>query len=240
MAPGGAARIDPAAPAWDARAMTATPIPHVSPRASRFGRVALGLSLVLIALNLRALFPSLSALLPEAMAGTGASPALASVMTTLPVLCLGVFSFAAAPAARRLGTERAVLLALCAVAAGTALRGLGTVPALLGGGVLAGAGIAFGNVLLPGLVKRDFPDRIAAMTGLYSMSLSAGAAVAAALTVPAARARARGRGPRGLGAAGRRGGGPVAAPLPRRPAARPGPPRARAPARSTAAASPGR
>ena len=159
-----------------------------SPRAARIGRVLLGLSVVIIALNLRALFPSLSALLPEVMAGTGASPGLASLMTTLPVLCLGVFAFAAAPVARRLGTERAVLLALAAVSAGTALRGSATVPALLGGGVLAGAGIAFGNVLLPGLVKRDFPDRIAPMTGLYSMSLSAGAALAAAFTVPVARA----------------------------------------------------
>ena len=157
-------------------------------RASRLGRWLLGLSLMLIALNLRALFSSLSALLPEVMRGTGAEPAAASLMTTVPVLCLGLFSPAAAPLARRLGTERAVLLALGAVAAGTALRGFGTVPAILAGGLVAGAGIAFGNVLLPGLVKRDFPDRIALMTGLYSMSLSAGAAVAAALTVPVAAA----------------------------------------------------
>lgn len=155
-------------------------------RRAGFGRILLGLGLVLIALNLRALFPSLSALLPEIMRATGAGPAAASLMTTVPVLCLGLFSPAAAPVARRLGTERAVLLALLAVAAGTALRGFGTVPAILGGGLVAGAGIAFGNVLLPGLVKRDFPDRIALMTGLYSMALSAGAAVTAALTVPAA------------------------------------------------------
>ncbi len=75
-----------------------------------------------------------------------------------------------------------------AIAAGTALRGFATLPMLLSGGILAGAGIAFGNVLLPGLVKRDFPDRIAPMTGLYSMALSGGAALAAGLTVPIARA----------------------------------------------------
>ncbi len=155
---------------------------------SRLGRWLLGASLMLIALNLRSLFSSLSALLPEVMHGTGAGPAATSLMTTVPVLCLGVFSFAAAPVARRLGTERAVLLALAAVAAGTALRGFGSVSALLGGGFVAGGGIAFGNVLLPGLVKRDFPDRIAQLTGLYSMSLSAGAAVAAAFTVPIAQA----------------------------------------------------
>lgn len=177
----------PGAPLVDARpeAPAARPAPL-----SRLGPVLLGLSLMLIALNLRPLFASLSALLPEVMRGTGAGPAAASLLTTVPVLCLGVFSPAAAPVARRLGTERTVLIALAAVAAGTAMRGWATVPALLTGGFLAGAGIAVANVLLPGLVKRDFPDRIALLTGLYSMSLSAGAAVAAALTVPVFRATA--------------------------------------------------
>ncbi len=183
-------------PSSHSSALESTPLSDSGPQAptvqpfagSRLGRLLLALSLMLIALNLRSLFSSLSALLPEVMRGTGAGPAAASLMTTVPVLCLGVFSFAAAPMARRLGTERAVLLALFAVAAGTALRGVGTVPTLLGGGLVAGAGIAFGNVLLPGLVKRDFPDRIAQLTGLYSMSLSAGAAVAAAFTVPIAHA----------------------------------------------------
>ncbi len=172
------------APADRAAAPPASPVPAAPP--ARIGRLLLGLSVMLIALNLRALFSSLSALLPEVMRGTEAGPTAASVMTTVPVLCLGLFSPAAAPVARRLGIERAVLLALAAVAAGTALRGLATVPAILAGGLVAGAGIAFGNVLLPGLVKRDFPDRIALLTGLYSMSLSGGAAVAAAFTVPVA------------------------------------------------------
>ncbi len=157
-------------------------------RQSRTVRLVLGASLLLIALNLRVLFASLSALLPEIMRGTGVGPATASLITTLPVLCLGVFSFPVARLAARFGAERVVLAALMAIAAGTALRGFATLPMLLSGGILAGAGIAFGNVLLPGLVKRDFPDRIAPMTGLYSMALSGGAALAAGLTVPIARA----------------------------------------------------
>ncbi len=154
---------------------------------SRHGRLFLGICLMLIALNLRVLFSSLSALLPEVMRGTGAGPAGASLMTTVPVLCLGLFSPLAAQLARRFGTERVVMAALLAVTVGTGLRGLASVPALLLGGFVAGVGIAFGNVLLPGLVKRDFPDRIALLTGLYSMSLSGGAAVAAAFTVPLAQ-----------------------------------------------------
>ena len=150
--------------------------------------LVLGASLLLIALNLRVLFASLSALLPEVMHGTGAGPVAASLITTLPVLCLGIFSLPVARLAGRFGAERVVFAALLAIAAGTAVRGFATLPTLLGGGILAGAGIAFGNVLLPGLVKRDFPDRLAPMTGLYSMALSGGAALAAGLTVPIAHA----------------------------------------------------
>ena len=163
-------------------------VPAAPSYPSRPGRLVLGISLLLIALNLRAVFASLSAVLPEVMRDTGAGPAAASLMTTLPVFCLGIFSLPVARLAARFGAERVVLGALLAIATGTALRGLATVPALLGGGILAGAGIAFGNVLLPGLVKRDFSDRVAPMTGLYSMALSGGAALAAALTVPIAQA----------------------------------------------------
>ena len=158
--------------------------PDVASASTGGSRWLVGIGLILIALNLRALFSSLSALLPEAMAGTGAGALAGSLMTAGPVLCLGLFSFPAARLARRFGAERAILGALAAIAAGTALRGIPAVSPLLGGGLLAGAGIAICNVLLPGLVKRDFPDRIAPMTGLYSMSLSGGAALAAALTVP--------------------------------------------------------
>lgn len=160
----------------------ATPLPAGQARAG--SRLLLGTSLVLIALNLRPVFSSVSALLPEIVQSTGAQPGMASLMTTLPVLCLGVFAPLAPMLAARFGAERTILGLLGLLAVGTAIRGVGTLPALLGGAMLAGAAIAVGNVLLPSLVKRDFPDRLALMTGLFTMALSAGAAAAAGLTVP--------------------------------------------------------
>src|SRR6478735_9428127 len=77
-----------------------------------------------------------------------------------------------------------LLACLVVLAVGTALRGFASVPMLLIGAVLAGGSIAIVNVLLPGLVKRDFPTRSAMMTGLFTMALCGGAAAAAALTVP--------------------------------------------------------
>ena len=67
---------------------------------------------------------------------------------------------------------------------GTALRAWVSLPLLFASSVLAGAGIALGNVLLLGLIKRDFPRRAAMMTGLYTLAICAGASVATAFTVP--------------------------------------------------------
>lgn len=74
--------------------------------------------------------------------------------------------------------------ALVLLTAGTALRGIDSVALLFFGTFAAGAAIAVSNVLLPGVVKRDFPERAAIMTGLYTMALCAGSAAAAGLTLP--------------------------------------------------------
>ncbi|MBD9627931.1 CynX/NimT family MFS transporter [Ensifer sp. ENS06] len=153
------------------------------PVLSRSARILLGASLVLIAFNLRPLFSSLSVLLPEVMQATGLSTASASVLTTLPVLCLGLFAPLAPKLAQRFGAERTLLGVLVLLTLGTGLRGVQSVPLLFLSTFAAGAAIAIGNVLLPGLVKRDFPDRAAMMTGLYTMALCAGAASAAGLTL---------------------------------------------------------
>lgn len=147
-------------------------------------RLLLGVSLVLIAFNLRPVFSSASALLPEIRDVLGLSATGASLLTTLPVVCLGLFSPLAPRLAQRIGTERTLLAVIVLLALGTALRGLSSIPLLFFGTALAGGAIAVGNVLLPGLVKRDFPDRAALMTGWYTMALCAGAASAAGLTLP--------------------------------------------------------
>ncbi len=143
--------------------------------------------LLLLALNLRPLFPSTAILLPELKQALQLSGAQAGYLTTLPVLCMGLFAPFAPRLAQRAGIERTLALVLALIIAGTALRGVLGIAGLFLGTGLAGAGIALGNVLLPSLVKRDFPDRAALMTGLYTMSLVGGAALAAAVTLPLTR-----------------------------------------------------
>ncbi|GAB0114120.1 CynX/NimT family MFS transporter [Acidisoma sp. C75] len=161
--------------------------PDAAPSPPRRRALLLALTLALIAFNLRTPVTSMGPVLPEAIAGTGLSATAASLLTTIPSLCFGLFSPLGPRLSRSLGVERAILAALAALALGTALRFAGLPLTLFAGQILACGGIGVVNVLLPSLVKRDFPTRVAAVTGLYVMSMSVGAALAAGSTVPLER-----------------------------------------------------
>jgi CP family cyanate transporter-like MFS transporter len=158
------------------------PAPRPTPAPSLARRILLGASVVLIAFNLRPVFASLSVMLPEIMAATGLSATAASLLTTLPIVCLGVFAPLAPGLGRRFGTERTLLGCMVLILVGTALRGTGNIPLLFLASAIAGSGIAVSNVLLSGLVKRDFAGQAALMMGLYTMAVCGGAASAAGLT----------------------------------------------------------
>lgn len=160
------------------------PLPPEPQKQSKALRILLGMSLVLIAANLRPVFSSVSVLLPEIIEATGMSGVAAGILTTLPVVCLGVFAPFAPRLAQRFGAEKVLLFVLVVLTLGTAIRGIGNSASLYIGATLAGAAIATGNVLLPGVVKRDFPKTAAIMTGLYTMALCGGAAAAAGFTIP--------------------------------------------------------
>jgi MFS transporter, CP family, cyanate transporter len=154
---------------------------------SRIAAVLLLAAIVAVALNQRPAVVAVAPVLGELRADTGLSSALAGLLTTLPVLCFGVFAPIAPRLARRIGLETAVAFSLLLLAAGIALRLLSPVALLFAGSLLAGAAIAFANVLLPAYVKREF-RRPGAVMGLYSASLNIGAAAGAAATVPLATA----------------------------------------------------
>lgn len=149
--------------------------------------VLLGGALVLIAFNLRTPVTSVGPVLPDAARAVGLSATGASLLTMLPALCFGLFSPLAPRLSRILGMERAVLAGLTMLVAGTSLRGVSGSACLFAGQILSCGGIGVINVLLPSLVKRDFPRQVAFITGLYVMSMSVGAALAAGITVPLER-----------------------------------------------------
>lgn len=156
----------------------------MSPERTAPGRILLGLALMLVAFNLRPALSTIGPLLATIRESTGLSAGGAAILTTLPVLCLGIACALAAPLIRRIGPDLAVLVGATILAAGLTLRGLGGLVPLFAGTALAAIGIGLDNVLLPALVKRDFSGSGGLMTGLYTMTLCLGAAAGAGAAVP--------------------------------------------------------
>jgi MFS transporter, CP family, cyanate transporter len=146
--------------------------------------VRFAIVLLVSALNLRMAIGALSPVLGTIQRDLGLSSAVAGLLSTVPVLCFGLFALTTPRLIRRFGMERLLLLAMIVITAGIALRVLPPVAALFAGTAVLGAGIAVGNVLVPGLIKQDFPGKAGLMTGLYSVSLFVGPALSAGLTVP--------------------------------------------------------
>lgn len=147
--------------------------------------ILMGLALCAAALNLRPAINSISPLLDSLRHELCMSASTASLLTTFPVLCMGLFSPLAAKLGGRYGIERVLGWALALIGIGTALRWLThSVLLLLATAFLAGVGIAAASPLLSGFIKRYFPGQTPLMISVYSVALSFGAAIASGLTAP--------------------------------------------------------
>lgn len=144
--------------------------------------------ILFIASTLRVTFTGAAPLLDAIRADYGLSTAQTGMLTTLPLLAFGLVSPLAAGVGRRLGIERSLLVALVLICLGIGLRSLPSTALLFGGTAIIGCGIALGNVLLPSLIKRDFSQHVARMTGAYSITMGGAAALGSAMVVPLALA----------------------------------------------------
>jgi CP family cyanate transporter-like MFS transporter len=158
--------------------------PIGSDRAQPVSRLLVILALFLIGVNLRPAISSVAPLLEAIRNGIGLSSSGAGLLTTLPVLCFGVFAPLAPRMVRWLSEDRAIMVGLLALAAGIGTRIFFGTFGMFAGTLVAGISIGVIMVLLPGIVKRDFPHHAGLMMGGYSMALNVGAALGAGITVP--------------------------------------------------------
>ncbi len=145
-------------------------------------------AILLLAFNLRPVATSVGPVLELVSADLGMGDAMSGVLTSLPPLCFAVFGALAPALSSRIGPHRTIGIALLALTVGQAARAW--VPnswSFLLLSMLALAGMALSNVLLPTLVRLHFPRRIGLATSLYSLSLTLGTAIAGAITYPLAR-----------------------------------------------------
>jgi MFS transporter, CP family, cyanate transporter len=139
--------------------------------------------IVAIGLNLRPLLTSISPLMATIRAATGMSFSGASLLTSLPVVAMGVGAFGAGMLTRCVGETRGVALGLLAITLACGARlGASSGVALLMTALLAGAGVAVIQALLPGVMKHRFYARVPLAMGLFSASIMGGGGLGASLS----------------------------------------------------------
>jgi len=144
------------------------------------------LGIVFVTLNLRGAITGVGPLLETIQGELGLSSGMAGLLATLPLFAFAFVSPFAASIARWIGMERTLLLALLVLIAGLVLRYVAGIAFLFGGTVLIGTGIALANVLVPGLIRRDFPDRLTFVTAIFTMAIIVCGGVGSAVAVPLA------------------------------------------------------
>lgn len=152
-------------------------------------RVLVIAAIGLTGLTMRVAVTSVGSVLDDLQAGLHASSGVAGILTTLPVIAFAGMAFLGPALAHRFGEHQLVTAALLLATIGLAARAVaGQVWLFALLSLLALAGGAIANVLMPTLVKRHFPDRIGPMTATYTTCLAIGSTAAAGLSVPIAHA----------------------------------------------------
>ncbi|MCM3251740.1 MULTISPECIES: CynX/NimT family MFS transporter [Priestia] len=142
-------------------------------------------ALILAAFNLRPGLTSVSPVLHGITKDLGMSSTLASLLTSIPLVCFGFCSLFAGRLANRYQPEKMITFAITCIGIATFLRAFTNSSIyLLITALLIGAGIGVVSPLLSGFIKSHFPDKAASMIGIYSTSMVVGASISIGLTTP--------------------------------------------------------
>ncbi|MEQ2526849.1 MFS transporter [Bacillaceae bacterium CLA-AA-H227] len=142
--------------------------------------------IIFVAFNLRPSITAVGPLIGSIRTDTGMSNSVAGLITTLPLLAFAFLSPLAPKLAQKIGKEMTIFLALIFLGVGLVIRSSGMVFTLFLGTAIVGLGIAFCNVILPGIVKQSFPGKVGLMTGIYTVSMGTFAGIAPGISVPLA------------------------------------------------------
>ncbi|WP_152365888.1 CynX/NimT family MFS transporter [Microlunatus speluncae] len=160
--------------------------PTLTRSESRLARVIIVLGVVLIATSMRPALTSVGPVLDRIGLDTGLPATGLGLLAAVPLLAFAAISPLVHQVAVRWGIDRTLLFALLLLAVGVGTRSIAGPVWLWAGTMIIGTAIAVINVLLPAVVKRDFPGQVPRMTASYSAVMNGSAAVASGLSVPLA------------------------------------------------------
>lgn len=144
------------------------------------------LGIIFLSLTLRSPLTAVGPVTEFIQNGLSMSTTLIGFLTTIPLLAFAVVSPFAPKVAKRIGTEATLLWSIVLLVGGIALRSGGSVTLLILGTAIIGVAIAFGNVLLPSIIKDRFPLHVGLLTAVFSVVMNLSAALGAGIAYPVA------------------------------------------------------
>lgn len=147
-------------------------------------RILVLIGIVIVAFNLRPGMTSVGPLIGIIRDDVGLANWSAGLLTSLPLIAFAVMSPIVPSLGNRYTNERIMVVGLAILIVGIGIRSISLMLFLFVGTILVGVGIAICNVLLPGVVKEKFPQKVGLMTSVYSTSMGIFAAIASGLSVP--------------------------------------------------------
>ena len=156
----------------------------VNNKSAKAAPVMLIIGILFIAANLRAPLTSVGPLVSLIRDNLHISNTLAGTITSLPLFAFALFSPLIPGMARKFGTEVCFFGSVIILTLGILLRSYAGSFSLFLGTAIIGLAISASNVLMPSLIKKEFPNQVGVMTGLYSVSMSIFAALASGISIP--------------------------------------------------------
>ena len=136
-------------------------------------KVIILLGIILLGMILRTPITSVGAIIGPLKNLLEINNTVAGLITTIPLIAFAIFSPFVAKISNKIGLEKTLYLAAIVTSIGLLLR------------FYINTSVFFvGNVLLPGLAKKYFPENLGVMTGFYAVVMNVSASVAAGISYP--------------------------------------------------------
>ncbi len=149
-------------------------------------KILLITAVILVAFNLRPAITSVGPIIGLLRDSLGLTNMSIGILTSLPLFAFALMSPVVPAISLRFTNEITLVAGMCLLVIGLVIRSLPFTPLLFFGTILIGVGIAVANVLLPGIIKERFPNRVPLMTSIYVTAMSLFAALASGVSLPIA------------------------------------------------------
>ena len=147
-------------------------------------KVIILLGIILLGMILRTPITSVGAIIGPLKNLLEINNTVAGLITTIPLIAFAIFSPFVAKISNKIGLEKTLYLAAIVTSIGLLLRFYINTSVFFVTTFIIGVGLMVGNVLLPGLAKKYFPENLGVMTGFYAVVMNVSASVAAGISYP--------------------------------------------------------